>query len=227
MGYHQVVRVQGITDMSIKNNGYIYLITNNVNGKMYVGQTSKTPLQRFKMHVQDSYRNNERYNSALHRAIRKYGESNFKIETLEECEIESLNSKEIYWIDKLGTFKNGYNMTLGGEGSNRLDIPDKKEFTELSKIYTATRLAEHYKVYLPTIYSWADKYNIKLKTHKRAVATVINGVEYKFETLNEAGQWLIDEGFTCSTKGSRYVAYYITKSINESKTYLGLNWYFI
>lgn len=213
--------------MSIKNNGYIYLITNNVNGKMYVGQTSKTPLQRFKIHVQDSYRNNERYNSALHKAIRKYGESNFKVETLEECNIEILGDREVYWIDKLNTFKNGYNMTLGGEGSNRLELPNKKEFIELSKLYTATRLAEHYGVYIPTIYSWADKYNVKLKTHKRIVATVLNGVEYRFETLSDAGQWLIDNGFTNNKQGKRNVAYYITKSINENKAYLGLNWYFI
>ena len=207
--------------------GYIYLITNNINGKMYVGQTSKTVSQRFKMHVHDSYRNNERYNSALHRAIRKYGESNFKVETLEECNIEILGDREVYWINRLNTFKDGYNMTLGGEGSNRLELPDINEFTRLSKIYTATKLAEYYGVYLPTIYSWADKYNIKLKTHKRKVATILNGIEYRFETLNDAGQWLIDNGFTRNKQGSRSIAYFITKSINESKPYLGLIWYFL
>ena len=213
--------------MSTKNTGYIYLIINNINGKMYVGQTSKTPLQRFKIHVQDSYRDNERYVSALHRDIRKYGEENFSVRELEQCSIEQLNDREVYWVDKLGTFRNGYNMTLGGEGSNRLELPDELEFKELCSRYTATQLAKHYNVYLPTIYSWVDKNNIKLKTHKRKVATLVNGVEYSFNSLSDAGKWLINNGFTDNKQGERSVAYFITKSINENKPYLGFNWYFI
>jgi group I intron endonuclease len=62
--------------------GIIYLITNNINGKKYVGQTT-TPLSyRFTNHKSDA-RNNRGYYLAS--AIRKYGEDNFKIEALFEC----------------------------------------------------------------------------------------------------------------------------------------------
>ena len=38
----------------IKNIGYIYKITNLINGKCYIGQTSRTIEERFKQHLKDS-----------------------------------------------------------------------------------------------------------------------------------------------------------------------------
>lgn len=50
------------------------------------------------------------------KAIRKYGEDKFYIELLEECLVEELNDREIYWIDffKSADNKFGYNMSRGG-----------------------------------------------------------------------------------------------------------------
>lgn len=53
------------------------------------------------------------------RAFRKYGVDNFEFEVVEECEIEELNQKEIYWIDYFDTFFHGYNQTLGGDTTSR------------------------------------------------------------------------------------------------------------
>lgn len=160
--------------------------------------------------------------------LKKYGKDSFIIELLEECEVTLLNERECFWINKLDTFKNGYNMTLGGEGSNRIELPEEAELRELSCKMTITQLARHYGVYAKTVYSWLDRYDIKeIKTHKRRVATLINGVEYSFESLSEAGQWLIDNGFTNNKQGKRSVASFITKSIEENKKYLGFSWYFV
>lgn len=91
----------------------IYLITNNLNNKKYVGQSLDIE-DRWKRHIRDS----KKSDFVIYRAIRKYGIENFSFEVLEECAADELNEKEIYWVDKLGTYNNGYNMTLGGGGSN-------------------------------------------------------------------------------------------------------------
>lgn len=90
---------------------YIYLITNLVNKKQYVGYTSKTPEIRFQEHWRCRY-SDDIY---LHRAMIKYGKSNFIIETLEEIDESEWQLKEQYWIDKMNTLTpNGYNINVGG-----------------------------------------------------------------------------------------------------------------
>lgn len=87
----------------------VYKITNLINGKIYVGQDSK---------------NNPTYYGSGKKillAIKKYGKVNFKKEVLEVCDsLESLNEKEIYWIEKLkSTDKNvGYNISSGGNANH-------------------------------------------------------------------------------------------------------------
>ena len=100
--------------------GYIYLITNSVNGKQYVGQTMRTIRQRYSDHIRKSRYNKD--NQYLYTAMNKYGIDNFSIEKIEfiSCRtkrelLDELNQKETYYISKLNTRKpNGYNMTDGG-----------------------------------------------------------------------------------------------------------------
>lgn len=90
--------------------GRIYEITNLINGHKYVGQTTRDINVRFHEHC---------YKDAckgIHKAIEKYGKENFSINILEDnIEAEKLNEKEAYWIEKLDTYYNGYNQTLGGD----------------------------------------------------------------------------------------------------------------
>ena len=51
--------------------------------------------------------------------MNKYGIEHFHIELIEET--DNPEEREIYWIEKLGSFKNGYNATLGGDGKKYLD----------------------------------------------------------------------------------------------------------
>ena len=83
--------------------GIIYKITNKVNGKSYIGQTRYTIEFRWKQHQ------HKKDNTYFHNAIHKYGIENFSIEILEKCDIEDLNSREIFYIAKYDTFVNGYN----------------------------------------------------------------------------------------------------------------------
>lgn len=102
--------------------GYIYKITNTVNGKIYIGQTRKAVKTRWTNHVTASNNPNHKdYNILFHNAIRKYGREAFQVEIIEECDNSLLNDREIYWIDYLqSTDKSkGYNLTLGGLGQFR------------------------------------------------------------------------------------------------------------
>ncbi len=51
--------------------------------------------------------------------MRKYGIEHFHIELIEET--DDPEEREIYWIEKYQTFKNGYNATLGGDGKKYID----------------------------------------------------------------------------------------------------------
>src|SRR3989304_5091048 len=85
----------------------IYIITNLVNGKIYIGQDSKNRSWYFGS------------GSVLNLAIEKYGKENFKKEILESCNSqEQLNEREIYWIRFYNSRnrKIGYNISEGGGG---------------------------------------------------------------------------------------------------------------
>ena len=97
---------------------YIYKITNDINQKIYVGKTERTVEKRFKEHCQDAFReHNEK--RPLYSAMRKYGIEHFHIELIEET--NNPEDREVYWIEKLGSFKNGYNATVGGDGKKYID----------------------------------------------------------------------------------------------------------
>ena len=92
----------------------IYLFTNVVNSKKYVGQSIRGWETRGKEHSRDS-RNGSDY--PLHRAMRKYGEENFTLELIESVEtLEEANLREDFWIVKLDTQNPelGYNLKSGG-----------------------------------------------------------------------------------------------------------------
>ena len=85
-----------------------------------MGKTMLTIEKRWQEHCKDSKRR-KMEKRPLYSAMRKYGIENFKIEEIEECSDVIVNEREIYWIEKLQTFKNGYNATIGGDGKHYLD----------------------------------------------------------------------------------------------------------
>lgn len=89
----------------------IYLITNKINGKQYVGQTVRSLEERFNEH--------KRHAGVVGRAIKKYGAENFVYEIIDRADdIETLNRKEIEYIQRLGTVEPfGYNLCYGGENT--------------------------------------------------------------------------------------------------------------
>ena len=102
----------------------IYKITNNINQKVYIGQS---------IDIIRRWRNHKSFNESLcghyplYQAFKKYGLENFSFEIIEECLPQELNDKEIYWIDFYNSYYNGYNQTTGGQESNNATIKISKE----------------------------------------------------------------------------------------------------
>lgn len=122
--------------------GKIYKLENIQNGKVYIGQTSKTLFERFQAHANAAKSGS---NLKLSRAIRKYGKESFVISEIDSAETkEELNAKEIYWIDFYDSLNSGYNMTLGGEGGNTYISKTEDELKEIkNKISLANRGANN------------------------------------------------------------------------------------
>lgn len=90
---------------------YVYVVTNAVNGKRYVGVTN-SPVRRWGDHRRCA-RRGSRY--LLHQAIVKYGEEKFDFKIVEEHPTRQLAiDAEARLIDELETTKNGYNLSSGG-----------------------------------------------------------------------------------------------------------------
>ena len=101
--------------------GYIYKIINLINNKIYIGQTTRNIQIRLREHISKAYDNKDKL--YLHSAIRKYGEENFIIETIEQIDDSILDDREQYWIKYYNSNNKeiGYNLTNGGAGNQKTD----------------------------------------------------------------------------------------------------------
>lgn len=127
---------------------YIYKFTNNINQKVYIGQTNNIE-NRKRNHKSESF--NERangYNLPFHAAIRKYGWDNFNFEVLEEIpddfDNEYVNEREIYFIQKYSAQKDsgkGYNVIFGGAGYSRPKLTFEEQVA-LSKMFTINEVKD-------------------------------------------------------------------------------------
>lgn len=100
--------------------GFIYKITNDINDKVYIGKTIKSIEDRFKEHLSDSKKATLE-KRPLYCAIRKYGEEHFSVSLIEECDLDILSNREIFWINYYSAFAKGYNATIGGDGKPLYD----------------------------------------------------------------------------------------------------------
>ena len=96
----------------------IYLITNQVNGKRYVGKTKRTVIARYEAHLKLM---RKKVNRRLYDAMNKYGAYSFVVEEFDVADSnDEANEKEAWYIHLLQTRnpERGYNMTYGGDGGD-------------------------------------------------------------------------------------------------------------
>ena len=200
--------------------GFIYKITNKVNGLSYIGQTRKSVEFRWRQHKnsKDCY--------DLHKAIREYGEDNFEITTLIECEVEELDKWEIYYIAKYNTFRNGYNMTLGGYSynperryKNGYIIVDSK-YDEIIGLYkagfSATKIASLFEVDRHVICNILNQLGFTYKrNHIKFNADELKEIVSKYETGYSLKQLAKEYGY--SSTGLK--EYFLKKGIDIKRKY--------
>lgn len=116
----------------------IYKIQNKINGKIYIGLTTK--IDWWKRIIEHSSGRKDK-NSVIHCALIKYGLDNFNINVIDTCKNKKeLIEKEKYWIKFYSSCdrNKGYNITNGGDGCRslngyRLSNEHKKKLSEAHK----------------------------------------------------------------------------------------------
>lgn len=132
---------------------YIYLITNNINSKVYVGQT-KNPKNRKGQHWFEGKKPNSK--NHLYRSMHEYGIENFQFEIIEKCSITNVDDRERYWISYYQSCNPtvGYNRETGGtvgkvkilsEADKVRIYRNPKRSEAISKSLTGRSLSEEHK----------------------------------------------------------------------------------
>ena len=126
--------------------GFIYKVTNNINGKVYIGQSIFRIDKRFREHLSDSQKPSKN-SRPIYDALNKYGKENFSLSLIEEVDNDYLNEREKFWISEYRSyigFKDcqGYNATLGGDSKLTKDYEAivKNYLLTKSKIQTAKEM---------------------------------------------------------------------------------------
>jgi group I intron endonuclease len=108
----------------------IYLVRNQINNKIYIGQTSKTVEWRWSRHLIDCFK----LDLYFYRAIRKHGSENFVVKEIDQAETkQEANNLETFYIKLTQSCspKYGYNGTFGGDGGLQTPEVRKKISTNI------------------------------------------------------------------------------------------------
>jgi len=192
--------------------GYIYTITNTINGKIYVGQTIMPVGTRWNKHVSRSRQANP---TGIAGAIKKYGSANFMVSVVCSAPSEELNDLEKYYITKYDSFYSGYNLTLGGEGTYTLNLNENEVVNKYKELKTIKETANFFNCDARAVSYILHQKNIKITRNPGLTGNVFNGKNegsFKegdgvksvrvletgqiFPSLKECAQWLIDSGYS-------------------------------
>lgn len=114
--------------------GYIYVTTNLINGKRYIGKHCYS-----KKEIDPNYIGS---GLNLQKSIKKYGIQNFTCKVIEYCDdIKTLNKQEKYWIQYYNATCSDmfYNIASGGDGGNLIANFSKKQKKIINDKKLATR----------------------------------------------------------------------------------------
>lgn len=211
--------------MEVDKMAFIYKITNDINGHVYIGQTSYSVQQRFQEHYRDVKRDTSKLRP-LQRAIQKYGIEHFHIEIIEETDYP--NEREIYWIEKFNSYENGnYNATRGGEG--RTLYNHNEILARLKEFPYPKQVADEFGC-SPDIVRKIAKSNCicihsasqdglvpcGMKPRKKIAAYTKDDVKIiEFNSVGEAAQWCVTNNFAATLNSG--VSSHIAEAANGKR----------
>lgn len=115
--------------------GFVYILTNKVNKKLYIGKTVDIG-RRFKEHK------STKSNQPIHQAIKKHGWHSFEVEVFDNIPVCDLDKFEMLLIERLNVYYGrGYNADLGGKGGSVF----KPTHIKGTKHYRLTFLCDTYR----------------------------------------------------------------------------------
>lgn len=190
--------------------GFIYKITNKVNGKIYIGQTITPIKSRMSKHY--SQARVGKNITGIDAAIRKYGEENFEVEKILECPNEDLDLQEKFYISKYNSFIDGYNLTIGGKTSTTaLNIDINEAIIKYQKLKSVEKTAKYFNCCSETMSKLLRANGVEIKKHLN-LDNLQKGRKFKegdhvkavriielnliFNSLKECSQWLIDNNYS-------------------------------
>lgn len=211
---------------------YIYQITNDINGKIYIGKTEFSIEKRFKEHCVDAFkdRNEKR---PLYAAMRKYGVEHFHIELIEET--DNSEEREVFWIENKRSFKNGYNATIGGDGKKYIDYD--LIISTYKEVKNAVHVAEMFGIHpdsvynilkannISSLYSSENSPNKELQGKICGMFSMNDELLKSFSTIKDAARYIIQENISKDTiKG---ISSHISQVCNgKRKSAYGYHWKF-
>ena len=210
---------------------HIYVITNIINGKQYVGKTCNSIENRFAEHISDS-KKRKLEKCPLYSAINKYGSENFKIDLIELCDPNDASDREKYWIQKLNTYgTSGYNATVGGDG--KMFFNHKQLVEQYIGGKTFTQIAQEFNCSPETVSNACKEYGIQTRTRieETLKPTIMidkntNNEIVRFECLIDAAEYCLKNNIAHGKIST--VRTHISEACRgKRKQAYGYNWSFI
>lgn len=219
--------------MKVEKEYIIYKVTNILNRKIYIGMTLKSLKARKGDHFSKVKMGS---NSYFHNALRKYGTSGFLWEHIASTfSWEVLGKLETFFIEQFDSFNKGYNMTLGGEGTEgripsnvtlqKMSLAQKKrweakEKDQLRLLMKGNTYAKGYK-HSPEARAKISLASKGVRNHFSRGLIFTDGK--KFTTCKEAGQYW---GYSativsrrCNSKHESWKNWYFEKSLSRGEIY--------
>lgn len=168
----------------------VYLVTNTVNGKVYVGKTQQPLSARWGQHV--SAAKSGRNHMPILRAIRKYGPKAFTLTELEVCySLEKLNAAEKQWISTLRSTTTGvgYNCTSGGDG----DYNHTPEYRARLSVSCSIAGKKHYREHPERAKHHAAVMKARSKTSEGQRQLKEAGKQAWVKRIAERGNWVSED----------------------------------
>lgn len=177
----------------------IYKISNDFDDNLYIGKTSRSLIVRLKEHERNASGCKKSY---IHNAIQAHGIEHFTITLIEDnIPDELIDEKEKYWIAYYDSYKNGYNLTPGGEGHSLSDEDIKAirnlweqgySITEISELLEMSRSTVYHRVCLYPDFDVKENRQRSIARFSKAIDQYTENKEYiqSFPSINEASRQL-------------------------------------
>jgi hypothetical protein len=200
--------------------GILYIIKNRINNKVYIGKTFDTITRRFIQHKSDAKKAKPR---DLYIAFNTLGIENFYIEELGRFDEEELNIKEIQTIKTFDSYKNGYNMTLGGDGKSYFPYSDEEVIQKYKELGVINKVADYFSCDKHTIRVRLLNNKIKIKSNIEVIRKLIYIPEIKrsFGSITDTAKYFYTHNMCKSINSAQKNIRDLLKKVKGRNTYLG------